>query len=362
MKKNTRIIIGAACAAVLIAGAGAGCYYVYTQQENNAVVQQIETTTEEPTTTEVPIETTTERETEPPTTKSEPETPPEPETGSVLTGELPASPDDFIILEDADKFFEHSVFIGDSVMMGFRNYVMGQPQGFLGGPEFLVSGSFSLRMALSKISETTIHPIYQGEQHYIWDSISMMGAKKAFLFFGLNDIDMEGVDGTCENYIEVIDKIKETSPETEIFIISTTNMLTGSEKGGLNNDNIRLLNDKMKEYCAETDVQYIDIAGFLTAEDGGLKPEFCSDAYVHQTYAAYEVWTKVLRGYASGGSYRLPEEPETTWETTAERESETAATEAAKEAVTAAETEAGTVQAETQSAAMQETTGTKAGN
>ena len=29
-------------------------------------------------------------------------------------------------------------------MMGFRNFVMGSQQGFLGGPEFLVSGSFSV--------------------------------------------------------------------------------------------------------------------------------------------------------------------------------------------------------------------------
>ncbi|MBO5278545.1 MAG: hypothetical protein J6B06_03515 [Lachnospiraceae bacterium] len=361
MKKNTKIIIGAACASVLIAGAGAGCYYTYIQQQGDIVTElptetqtetQTEMTTAEPVTTETPTETTTEKETEPPTT-AEPETPPEPETGTITTGELPSSPDDFIIVEDADQFFEHSVFIGDSVMMGFRNYVMGQPQGFLGGPQFLVSGSFSVRMALNKISETTIHPIYQGEQHYIWDSISMMGAEKAFLFFGLNDIDMEGVDGTRDNYIEVIDRIKETSPKTEIYIISTTNMLTGSERGGLNNDNIRLLNDKMKEYCAATDVQYIDIASFLTAEDGGLKPEFCSDAYVHQTYAAYEVWTKVLRGYASGGNYRLPEEPETTEETETTVGAEDVTTE---KAVTEAS------QAEAESTTVQETTGTKAEN
>lgn len=311
MKKNIKIIIGAACtcAVVFAAGAGTGWYCAYTQQNNEEKQTEIqpETSTGEPETTEAPTETTTEMITEPPTT--EPETPPEPETGSVMTGELPPSADDFIILEDADKFFEQSVFIGDSVMMGFRNYIMGQEPGFLGNPQFLVSGSFSVRMALSKISETTIHPVYQGEQHYIWDSISMMGVKKAFLFFGLNDIDMKGVDGTFENYVEVIGKIKETTPDVEIFIISTTNMLTGSEKGGLNNENICLLNEKLKEYCAATDVQYIDIASYLRGEDGGLKPEFCSDAYVHQTYAAYDVWTKVLRGYASGGTYRLQKEP-----------------------------------------------------
>ena len=140
----------------------------------------------------------------------------------------------------------------------------------------------------------------------------MMGAKKVFLFFGLNDIGMEGVDGACENYLTVIKKIREVNPDVSIYVLSTTNMLTGSEKGKLNNENIRLLNEKMKEHCEAGIAEYIDITSFLVGEDGGLKEELCSDNYVHQTYAAYEIWTKVLRGYASGGYYwlELPE-PET---------------------------------------------------
>lgn len=322
MDKKTKIIIGVAVAAValvLMVGAGIG---FYSAMEADIEVGQTteqpseqEITTEqvtEETTTVAETETTPEEITEAPTTTPEETTTPEQETGSVYKGELPPSTDNFIIQEDIDTFFEGSVFIGDSVMMGFRNYVMGQPQGFLGGPDFLVSGSFSLRMALANIDEHSIHPIYQGEQRFIWDSIAMMGAKKAFLFFGLNDIDMAGVEGTCANYAEVVANIRKASPETEIYIISMTNVLTGSEVGGLNNKNIRLLNDTVKEYCATADVQFIDIASFLVGEDGGLKPEYCSDNYVHQTAAAYEIWTKVLRWYASGGNYLIPEEPETT--------------------------------------------------
>lgn len=313
MKKNTKIIIGAVCAALIMAAAGAGLYYKAMEQSAQESQTEGSSTTEAATqaiTTHEPVtEETTERETEETTTEEE-TTAPEPTTGAAASGELPPSADQFIIAEDADQFFENSVFIGDSVMMGFRNYVMSQPEGFFGGPEFLVSGSFSVRMALNTISDTTIHPIYQGKQHYIWDSITMMGAEKVFLFFGLNDIGMEGVDGTRQNYAAVIEKIKEVNPDTEIFVISTTNMLTGSEKGSLNNENIRLLNEQMKAYCETGEADYIDIASFLTGEDGGLRPELCSDEYVHQTYAAYEIWTKVLRGYASGGYYRLEtEEP-----------------------------------------------------
>lgn len=364
MDKKTKIIIGVAVAAValvLMVGAGIGFYSAMEADievgQTTEQPSETETTTEQVTeavTTTAEPTTTPEEVTEAPTTTQEETTTPEQETGSVYKGELPPSTDNFIIQENIDTFFEGSVFIGDSVMMGFRNYVMGQPQGFLGGPDFLVSGSFSLRMALAHIDENSIHPIYQGEQRFIWDSIAMMGAKKAFLFFGLNDIDMAGVEGTCANYAEVVANIRKASPETEIYIISMTNVLTGSEVGGLNNKNIRLLNETVKEYCATADVQFIDIASFLVGEDGGLKPEYCSDNYVHQTAAAYEIWTKVLRWYASGGNYLIPEEPETT-----EAETQTASDVAAEVSTTDVEQETTATPAEqetTMTPAEQETT------
>lgn len=311
MRANKNLIIAMVCTAVMVMGSCAWGYYYFENDSlpvNQTDISANESTKEPETETET--ETTTEEaSTEEITTPEETE----PQTEAVCNiseGVLPKSADDFIIAENVDDFFQNSVFIGDSVMMGFRNYVMGQEPGFLSSPEFLVSGSFSVRMALTDISSTTIHPIYQGEQRYIWDSISMMGAKKAFLFFGLNDIGMEGVDGAYTNYIKVIEKIKEQVPETELYVISTTNMLASSERKSLNNENIRLLNQKMEEYCYGADVGYIDIASFLVDETGGLKEEFCSDNYVHQTQSAYEIWIKVLRGYASGGNFIIPEEPE----------------------------------------------------
>lgn len=366
-----KVMIGVALAAAFMLGAGAGYCYRYIQhptvietqtevsteaqtdasvtgaqtQEENATTSASEITAE---TTPSEIETTSKSETESGTESGRPQdttgeaVTAETEIGTLTFGVLPKSADDFIIADEADQFFEHSVFIGDSVMMGFRNYVMGQEPGFLGGPEFLVSGSFSVRMALNEISKDTIHPIYQGEQRYIWDSISLMGAEKVFLFFGLNDIGMEGVDGTSENYIEVIKRIREVNPQTELYVISTTNMLAGSEKGSLNNGNIALLNDKMRAYCKTANVGFIDIASFLVEEDGSLRPELCSDAYVHQTAAAYEIWTKVLRGYASGGTYtvEVSEESETPESTEESGETETTDEESAEpvsEAVTEAE-------------------------
>lgn len=198
-----------------------------------------------------------------------------------------------------DSFFANSVFVGDSVMMGFRNYILKQEDGFLGNPEFLVSGSYSLWNALNPVSEKTIHPVYQGEQRMIWDSMALMGVDKAFLLFGLNDIGMLSVDVTYENYLKVFDAIYEVNPEISIYVLSTTNIYSGSEVGTLNNENVRLLNQKVRNHCENSKEEFIDITDYLIDENGYLKEEYCSDQYVHQTPAAYNIWVQVLREFAS---------------------------------------------------------------
>lgn len=239
-----------------------------------------ETETESESPTEITIETTEELETGTP--KIAPK-----ETQAIYDG------------TQEDSFFENSVFVGDSVMMGFRNYILRQEDGFMGNPEFLVSGSYSLRMALNPVSENTIHPVYQGKQQLIWDAMAMLGVKKAFIALGLNDIGMLSVEDTYENYQKVIAAIYEANPDIAIYVISTTNIYNGSEVGNLNNENVRLLNQKMKNYCARSKEEFIDIADYLIDENGYLKDEYCSDNYVHQTPAAYDIWVQVLREFAS---------------------------------------------------------------
>ena len=64
--------------------------------------------------------------------------------------------------EQADKFFNNSVFFGDSVGLGFQNYVSKQEKGFLGGMIVYGMGSYGLGNALKAVSSTSIHPTYKG--------------------------------------------------------------------------------------------------------------------------------------------------------------------------------------------------------
>ena len=91
--------------------------------------------------------------------------------------------------EKINKYYGESVFVGDSVMLGFSDYCEYKGEGFLGDPYFLVAGSFSLYHALSD-SSNAILPLFRGEKTKIEDAVSQMNdVKRIFLFFGINDFN-----------------------------------------------------------------------------------------------------------------------------------------------------------------------------
>ncbi len=213
-------------------------------------------------------------------------------------GETGAPGDTEITEEAIDAYFDGSVFVGDSVMVGFRNYAQARPDTYLGRLQFLAAGSFSTFNALRPVTSNSTHPVYQGQRRLVWESIAMMQAKRVFLFFGLNDLGIGGVEATCARYVDVVSHIRALNPEIEVHIISMTYTLAGKGKGILNNDNIRLFNLRLQQISAENGWGYVNLADVLSDGNGGLAPQYCSDHYVHQTRAAYDVWSLVLRQYA----------------------------------------------------------------
>lgn len=200
--------------------------------------------------------------------------------------------------EKIDTYFDDSVFVGDSIMLGFRNYAMKKEDTFLKKIKFLAAGSFSANNALWPVDDKSVHPVYQGKQRQIWESISLMRGKRVFLMFGMNDLNVYGLEGTCDAYKELIDKIEEKNPGTEFYIMSMTYVLKGKDKGLLENDTIREFNAMLKQMAKENDWGYVEIADAIADENGDLGEEYCSDEFAHQKPEAYDVWVEVLRKYA----------------------------------------------------------------
>lgn len=195
-------------------------------------------------------------------------------------------------------FYDGSVFVGDSVLLGFRRYADRSSDPILKKMKFLTAGSFSLHNSFWDVSKKSVHPLYQGNQYQVWDSISMMGAKRAFLFFGINDVSY-GVEASVPLYPQLVAKIQERSPGIEINIISATYTLQGKGKGGLNNQNIAAFNSSVMQTAAQNGWGYIDIATVLSDGAGNLAPQYCSDGNLHESWSAYKVWTQELARFAA---------------------------------------------------------------
>ena len=209
-----------------------------------------------------------------------------------------ATPEEKAAEARTDAYFDNSVFVGDSIMLGFRNYAMKRQDPFLSRLQFLAAGSYSVNNALWEVNEKSVHPMYRGKQRQVWESISMMGGRRVFLMLGMNDLNINGLEGSCEKYKELVEKIRETDQEAEIHIMSMTYVMKGKGTGLLENDTIREYNSMLKQMAEENGWGYVDIADALADENGDLAKEYCSDDFAHQRPEAYDIWVSVLRDYA----------------------------------------------------------------
>ena len=85
--------------------------------------------------------------------------------------------------EKINAYLGDSVLIGDSIVLGYRNYCRKSEDMALRDIDFLAAGSFSAHNALWPVSEKSVHPVFQGQQRPIWESISMMDVGNVFLCF-----------------------------------------------------------------------------------------------------------------------------------------------------------------------------------
>lgn len=282
MKKmmGKRRIVSVVLLAVLAFGDCAGIYVCAAEQSQTVETSsQVEKETEMVNTAEA--ETETEIET---VTETESQTvPPEEQTFTE---------------EELAQYYRDSVFIGDSIMVGFRNYSAKQKESFVSGIQFLAVGSYSAFNAMKPVTDENVHPLYKGKKSQVWDVIPQLGVKRVFILLGMNDISILGLEGARDKYKELIGQILTTSPDVEIHIMSTTYTLKDAGKGKLNNENLAQYNVLLQEMAEENGWGYVDVCTPLLDEEGNLMESYCSDGYVHLVGTAYSVWEGVLREYA----------------------------------------------------------------
>ncbi len=213
-----------------------------------------------------------------------------------------------------DGYFDDSVFVGNSIMLHYKNYVADKRVALpdlLGNAKFFAAASFSLynNKHQKPTDKDCALPVYRGEKLNIMQAVEAMEAKTVYLsLMALNDIALykdgeTGVNETFELFKELVADLKESFPNINIVVMSNTYLhKSSSGMKKLNNTTVNNLNNKVLEYCNANGYDYIDVTQVLVDTEGCLGTEFCSDVGAsvscHLNSTAYNAWTEILRDYA----------------------------------------------------------------
>ena len=188
-------------------------------------------------------------------------------------------------------FFDDAAFIGDSVLLRLQRYQA--EYGCFGSAAFFSTVSYSVNHAVNN----SLFLVWQGQEVTPEQAIEKSGAKKLFIMLGMNDVGYIGVDGTLANWEVLLARLRESSPELEIYIQSCTPIYPGGEKGRLTNANMDAYNARLRTFAEENGCHFVDIAAIMKNEDGAMKPELSADRYVHINEAACDLWAMELKKF-----------------------------------------------------------------
>ena len=202
-----------------------------------------------------------------------------------------------------NAFFSNSVFVGDSITVGFKQYCEKHSDSIKTDTTyFLARVSCSATVAISENALTkhsNVMPIFNGKAEYVENAIAQMtDVNKVFICFGVNDLGITSPEKYVQNMQTLVSRILEKRPDVQIHIISIPCVMSDVSSSGLNNYNIQVANLLLQNVCQASGWGYVNLSEYLMGDDMGLRPEYTSDHYVHENSKAYEVWNKVLKSYA----------------------------------------------------------------
>ncbi len=214
-----------------------------------------------------------------------------------------ASADTLYQGSDLDSFFEHSVFVGDSLTVGFSEFCSYANDHIASeSTYFLARQSCSAQAAISSKALTSfanIMPKYKNQVQLIEDSVAQMtDVEKVFICYGMNDLVSATPEKFVQNQETLINRILEKSPNVSIHVISVPCIVANTKTGGLSNESIRSANTQLTSLCTARQWGFINLSEYLMNDSLAIRSEYSSDGYVHENAAAYRIWTKVLRNYA----------------------------------------------------------------
>lgn len=131
--------------------------------------------------------------------------------------------------------------------------------------------------------------------HYLDALVLKHSPDKVFIYEGDNDIsDSKKNSKILDTTIQVVNKIKETHPVVEIYLISPKPSISRwSFK-----DQYESLNEMFDEYASTTEgVTFVDVWNPMLNDEGVPFPDIFLEDNLHMNEKGYEIWGDIIKAY-----------------------------------------------------------------
>lgn len=202
------------------------------------------------------------------------------------------------------RYYEGSIFVGDSLIRMFRNYVKdirAKDPSFFPGVRFYSAYNYQLRAASrEKASEQSslVNLLYKSKWCTMAEIMQGEQPPRLFLLAGLNDKIYDHLD-RADDYLEKIAALRDgLAPDTALYFLSLTPVTRVAEKKYHLSAKISAYNAWLERKCGELGAVYVDIATDLKDEKGLLPMAISHDGYFHLEEVGYDVVVRTLLDFA----------------------------------------------------------------
>ena len=199
-------------------------------------------------------------------------------------------------------YYDRSLFVGDSLIVMFRNYVRETQKSdpdYFAGIKFYGAYNYQLRTAAAeKVGNGTsrVDLKYKGRSATMGQIMEAEQPARVFILAGMNERIHAHLDW-AENYIDRIMALRDKySPDTEICFFSLTPVR--AKIGMTRQQKHDAYNVWLEEKCAQAGAVYIDIASGLKDEDGLMTKGISSDGEFHLNDKGNAIWAAELLDFA----------------------------------------------------------------
>ena len=187
-----------------------------------------------------------------------------------------------------DSYFSDAVFVGDSRTEGLRMY-----SGISPSPKFF-SG---VGLTVTKVFSDQIVQL-NGQWLTVADALRQADYNKVYIMLGMNELGWVYESVYAQDYVRIIDVIRETHPDATIYVQSIIPVSKWKDTTDpdriYTNANVVRLQKVLCEMCEEKNVHYVNVAEVMQDENGYLFSEATEDG-MHLTQEYCKIWAEYLR-------------------------------------------------------------------